>query len=147
MTEPVRTEQDIFHDLWRAGGESEDGVTVPCESEANAKRLRFALYNSLKPIKKGKMTADMKLQYAIDNCSLSFTEDGTGLMIRPKVSTMVNKAILAALGNRVIKSTEELVIEESMKRVQERLAQPEPPQENSILSVAEGNAHRYGARN
>ena len=142
MTESVRTEQDIFHDLWRAGGEAENGITVPCESEANAKRLRFALYNALKPVKNGKLTADMKLRYAIDNCSLSFTEDGKGLVIRPKVSTIVNKAILAALGNRVIKSTEELVMEESMKRVQERLMAAqvvEPPKIDARASM-------YGAR-
>ena len=142
MNEPVRTEQDIFHDLWRVGGESPDGVTVPCESEANAKRLRFALYNSLKPVKTGKMNADMKLQYAIDNCSLSFTEDGKGLVIRPKVSTVVNKAILAALGNRVIKSTEELVMEESVKRMQERLMEKPAEAAPKIGTMAS----IYGAR-
>lgn len=134
-------EQAIFHELWRTAGQSPEGVTVPCESAANATRLRFALYNSLKPIKTGKMEADMKLRHAMDTCSLSFTEDKQGLIIRPKVSTTINKAILAVLGKPAIKGTEEILMEESVARMQERLTSAEPS-EPKVSAIAT----KYGAR-
>ena len=88
--EQPQTEQDILLSVWREAGRNPDGLTVPCGNESDARRLRFTLYNALKPIKTGKLTADSALKYAIDNCSLSFTDDKCGLVLRSKVSTKLN---------------------------------------------------------
>ena len=136
------TENDIMLGIWREAGRSEDGVTIPCESVANATRLRFALYNALKPIKAGKQVADSALLHAIKSCSLSFTEDKLGLVVRPKVATVLGKSMLAALAGKGVKTVEEYLLEESAARIMGVMAEPE-----KVKPATSDLASLYGARN
>ena len=142
MTDQIQSEQDIMLSVWREAGRSQEGVVIPCESEANAKRLRFALYNAIKPVKTGRLAADTALKHAIANCSLSFTEDKMGLHIRPKVATTLNKALLAALEGKVIASTEELLLGEAFGRLSEIVPEAQMKENEESLS----KAAMYGAR-
>ncbi len=141
MTTGQMSENDIMLGIWREAGRSEEGVTIPCESVTNATRLRFALYNALKPIKSGKQVADSALQHAIKTCSLSYTEDKSGLVIKPKIATTLSKSMLAALAGKEVKSTEDYLLEESAARFAAMVAEPEE-QRPVISSIAS----HYGAR-
>lgn len=141
MTDQAPTEQDIMLSVWREAGRTAEGVTIPCESEANAKRLRFALYNAIKPVKTGRIAADGALKHAIATCSLSFTENKSGLIIRPKVATTLNRALLAALGDKPIVKTEDLLLGEAFARLSELEIEAEP---EAVPDISK--ALGYGAR-
>lgn len=131
-----------MHNVWRAGGSSPEGITIPCQSESNAKRLRFALYNSVKAVKTGKFPADSALKKAITTCSLSFTDDKCGIRIRPKVATELSQTMIAVLGALAGKTTEDYMLEESFARMQEIVPGPK-------LAAPEGASNKsaiYGAR-
>jgi hypothetical protein len=140
MNDRLKSELDIMHGIWREAGRDETGVTIACESEANAKRLRFALYNALKPIKSGKQGADSALLHAIATCSLGFTEDKKGLIIKPKIATVLSKTMLAALAGKEVKNTEDYLMEETFARLS--AIKPEPEKEAQLPPTAA----MYGAR-
>lgn len=142
MADQTPTEQDIMLSVWREAGRTEEGVTIPCESEANAKRLRFALYNAVKPVKSGRIEADAALKHGVATCSLSFTEDKMGLIVRPKVATLLNKTLLAALGGKPVASTEELLLGEAFARMTQ--IEPEAAPQSTVDN---SRASAYGARN
>ncbi len=141
MNDPALTEQDIMLSIWREAGRTGEGVTIPCSTEANAKRMRFALYNAIKPVKTGKLAADSALKEAVATCSLSFTNDKLGLVIRPKVSTELSQALIGALAGKQIARTEDLLLGESFARLSAIVPDtvPEPTMDLS-------KARSYGAR-
>lgn len=142
MQDEPQSEQDIMLSIWREAGRTPEGVTIPCASESNAKRLRFSLYNALKPIKAGRIEADSALKHAMANCSLSFSEDKLGLVIRPKVSTVLNRTLLAALGGRPVQKVEDLLLGEMMGRL--RAVEVEAPK--AVDPEVKSMASVYGAR-
>jgi hypothetical protein len=145
MENEPQSEQDIMLSVWREAGRSQEGITIPCESEANARRLRFTMYNALKPVKAGKMQADKALVYAMANCSLSFTDDKKGLNIHPKVSTTLNKALLASLGTKPVQKLDDLLMTEMSERLQ--TIEPEPSKAiDTLMGAAASQASKYGAR-
>jgi hypothetical protein len=143
MAIDVKSEQAIMHDIWRAAYTNPDGITIPCESEASAKRLRFALYNAVKPIKSGAKVADEGLKAAIANCSIGFTDDKKGLCVQQKVATQLNKILLGVLAEQgvTVRSTEDYLLDESFKRLSELTI--EAPKEDKLVNHL---AMSYGAR-
>ena len=141
MNEPALTEQDIMLSIWREAGRDAKGVTIPCSTEANAKRMRFALYNAVKPVKAGRLAADSALKEAITTCSLSFTEDKKGLVIRPKVATELSQALLGALAGKQVARMEDLLLNESFARMQAIV-----PDEIPDTTPASDMVSIYGAR-
>ena len=141
MNEPALTEQDIMLSIWREAGRTNEGVTIPCSSEANARRMRFALYNAIKPVKSGRLAADTALKEAVATCSLGFTADKCGLVIRPKVATELSQALIGALAGKQIARTEDLLLNESFARLSAIVPDhiPEPTLEMN-------KARSYGAR-
>lgn len=144
------TEQDIMLSIWREAGKSPEGITIPCSTEGNAKRMRFALYNAVKPIKTGKLPGDGQLKQAIATCSLSFTPDKRGLVIRPKITTELNQSLLAALRGKEVGKVEDLLLGESLARLV--AAAPEEVTKQLATSTGtdtgtdKGKASAYGAR-
>ncbi len=118
-------EQIACHDAWRKA--LRDGrVDMTFKSVSDARRIRFALYNSVRPIREGKV-ADPELAQAAEECSISL--DGATLTILAKVSSDSMQVLLGAIG----KSAEDLTpqalpeaapaeAEESLRRL---LARPE----------------------
>lgn len=142
----TKDEQTILQNLWILAAQRQDGVSVPCGDTASARRLRFALYNAVKWFKgDNPKPCSEELLTAITSCSLSFTPDETGVVIRQKIATKVNQAILAVLGDAPILSEEERQAMESADRIHAMMRQdmPEPDPEKEALSQT---ARMYGAR-
>ena len=140
----TKDEQIILQNLWALAASRPDGVTVPCGDKASARRLRFAMYNAVKWFKgeKAKPCSE-ELANAIATCSLSFTEDETGIIVRQKIATKVNQAILSVLGDLEILSDEQRQAKESGERMLKRMQEEMLPEPEKVSAVAKG----YGARN
>ena len=84
--------------LWRAALGKEGGIRLECKEEAEAKRLRFALYNAVRHLRDPEQVAlaDPGLVEAVQNCSISF-ETPTVLLVMDKqfssIMGVVNKAL------------------------------------------------------
>lgn len=140
----TKDEQVILQNLWVMAASRPDGVEVPCGDASSARRLRFALYNAVKWFKgENAKPCSEELANAIATCSLSFTADETGVVIRQKIATKVNQAILSVLGGLPLLSDEERQAKESGERMMKRMledAQIDTP--TALSSTAKG----YGAR-
>jgi hypothetical protein len=140
----TKDEQTILQNLWIMANKRPEGVNVPCGDASSAKRLRFALYNAVK-YHKGvdARPCSEQLSDAIANCSLSFTDDGAGVIIRQKIATKVNQAILSVLGDFPILSDEDRQLQESSQRLLERI---ESENTHDVSPLATATAMAYGAR-
>lgn len=124
----TKDEQVILQNLWIVASTMPEGADVPCGDPASARRLRFALYNAVKQFKgeNAKPCSD-QLLIAITTCALSFSEDGSHVLIRQKIATKLNQAVLGVLAGFELKTDEDRQAEESSARLLERLsAAPEP---------------------
>lgn len=139
----TKDEQVILQNLWIMAASLPDGATVPCGSAASARRLRFALYNAVKYCKgPDAKPCSEELLNAITTCSLGFSDDGTAVVIRQKIATKVNQAILGVLGDFQLLSDEERQAKEAGERVMQRLlTEPDKPKVE-VTAAAKG----YGAR-
>ncbi len=147
MQQPAIKEQDVLQEIWRKAGREAGGVTIPCDSLSEARRMRFTLYNALKPVKTGRVEADAELRYAMDNCSISFTDDQKGIVIRPKVSSKLNKILLGVLGG-VVRSADDIAMEESVAKLM-ALAQETEAKRQELTGMPDepqSKASSYGAR-
>lgn len=117
-------QKSLLHGLWRKAGSQAEPLQIPCGSESNATRLRFALYNSVRDVRKGKASADPSLKYATENCSVGFLpEDRAVLVIQQKVMTGLMQTIAGIVGEEsgLKKSDEEVAAEASIASVMEKL--------------------------
>lgn len=78
--------------VWRAAVGKPDGIRLPCKDEGEAKRLRFALYNSVRHLREpgGMAMADSELIEAVQNCSISMVEPGVLLVQDKQFSPMMS---------------------------------------------------------
>lgn len=78
--------------VWRAAIGKPDGIRLPCKDEGEAKRLRFALYNSVRHLREpgGMAMADSELIEAVQNCSISMVEPGVLLVQDKQFSPMMS---------------------------------------------------------
>jgi len=119
--------QAIMQELWRAANTRPEGITIPCPNEQQAISLRFALYNSVKRARSGRDTVDDKLKEALANCSISFTPDKCGLVIKQKASMGMLPQLLVLLGGTVPEASEVVQAKESAARIMEQLAALQEP--------------------
>lgn len=129
-------QKSVLQGLWRKAGRQDEPLEIACASNADAKRLRFALYNAVrefKPTPKGdpaKKLADPALQMALDKCSVSFHEqDSSIIIIRQKTSSAMMQAAMAVLGEERILDEMDVAAEASFALVQKKLAEPQEPGE------------------
>lgn len=122
-----RHEHKLFHLLWKAAAK-EGEKRIEMESESQAIRMRFALYNSARPVREGKLI-DPELLEAIKNCTV--TTEGKTLIVRAWRGDKAFQLIAAGMGislddvegmEKVVKSQEELQAEESAGRLFAALA-------------------------
>lgn len=118
-------DQIMMHKIWRKAFR-EGQITLKMPSHSDAVKLRFGLYNAIRPIRQGK-AVDAELLQAATECSINL--DGTALTIQLKSKTAMMQAVVAALGEEAFTpaqtpvSAEEAEIMESQRRMLEKLTQ------------------------
>jgi hypothetical protein len=119
----------IYHGLWRKAAGMSEELEIPCTTESEAKRLRFALYNSVKQVRKHP-ERDLDLVDAVDAVMLGFKEgDAKVLVMRKKTSTKLMQTLAGLLGvesAEAVETEEEREMKEVMRRFEEKLAKELP---------------------
>ena len=87
-------EQLAYQAVWRKALAS-GTVEITFKSLADARRVRFGLYNALRPFKEGRAT-DPALLSAAEECSIQL--EGTTLRVIRKLDTAVMQSVLEAVG-------------------------------------------------
>jgi len=141
----ISADHQVLQAIWRQAYANPKGLTIPCGTEAQATRMRFSLYNSVKYFRSGKYEPDEKLARAIDTLSISFTPDKCGLQLIPKVLSGMMPQLLAMLGGVVPKTVDELLLEEAAARIA-KMAIEQVQEEPKVKTDAEIRAINYGAR-
>lgn len=111
-----------LHAVWlKAFQEGE--FFIPCPEGANATKLRFALYNSVKPYRAGKADNPEMLE-AI--ASVSVTVERGGVKLQHKSVTGIMQAVRNALGDTPIPEQQIMTQEEreSLERLNQMLIEP-----------------------
>lgn len=115
----------LLQGLWRKAVGTEETLRVPCQTESNAKRLRFALYNAVRDVRVGKVEGDETLKEAIANCTISFDpEDKSVVLIQQKVMMDLMQVVAGVVGDApgLQKTEEEMAMEASQARLMEKLS-------------------------
>ena len=119
-------QKELLQGLWRKAFLQEGPLLIPCKSESNAIRLRFALYNAVREVRKGKGKADKTLIEATNNCTIGFSpDDHTTLLVQRKVMTELMQVVVDLVGDapELRKSEEDMEIEASSALLLEKLKQ------------------------
>lgn len=138
----------IFHEVWRHANRPDGMHFIQCKSVAEASRLRFALYNAVKPYRNGKREADQELKDAILNCSICLTEDKKGIIMQKKLDSDLAKVLLDAIGGGLPLTIEERMANNAYERIMKR--GPMEPGDLDITHHLDGTVEtkvlNYGAR-
>lgn len=114
----------VLRDIWMLAGKQESGLTIPCNDEREAHRLRQELYAAGRRCRRQR-TADTELAETIDKLSITF-KSPTSIHIYPQA---IPTAILRAKDQ--VTNTES---SESFRRLQEMLAAAEQETKTEIQS-------------
>lgn len=135
----------IFHEVWRVAHKA-DGALPPikCADTRAAQRLRFALYNAVKPFRDGKREVDEELREAMLECSVALTPDRCGVVIQRKLDTEVNKLLLEAIGGKIPLTIEERMANSAYERIMKRGAREVG--DTTVDGAGNAFALNYGAR-
>lgn len=127
MTHAFANDQLMMHKIWRKALR-EGKVKFDLPTVSDAVKLRFGLYNSIRPVRTGKVF-DEELLRAARDCQV--TVSGTSVIVQAKVMTEVMQAVMAVLGEDALEaespllSAEEHAIQESAKLLLEKLGNPQ----------------------
>ena len=119
-------QKELLQGLWRKAFLQAEPLLIPCKSESNAIRLRFALYNAVREVRKGKGKADKTLIEATNNCTIGFSpDDRATLLVQRKVMTELMQVVVDLVGDapELRKSEEDMEIEASSALLLEKLKQ------------------------
>lgn len=115
----------LLHGLWRKAAQSDGPIELPCQTESNAKRMRFALYNAVRDVRSGKTEGDSALKDAIANCTIGFgAKDKSILVIQRKVMLDLMQMVAGVVGDApgLRKTEEDMAMEASQARLMDKLA-------------------------
>lgn len=111
----------IFHEVWRCAYQAEGAFPpIVCKDTGAAQRLRFALYNAVKPFRDGKREVDDVLREAMLECSVALTPDRCGVIIQRKLDTDMNKLMLEAIGGKIPLTIDERMANAAYERIMKR---------------------------
>ena len=111
----------IFHEVWRTAYKHEgEFPPLMCRDTAAAQRLRFALYNAVKPFRDGKREVDDDLRDAMLECSIGLTPDRCGVVVQRKLDTEMNKLMLEAIGGKIPLTIDERMANAAYERLMTR---------------------------
>ena len=122
-------QKQVMQGLWRRAGRMPEALEIKCKSLSDARRMRFALYNSVREFKpdqkdgKPPKVADEALQLGIDNCSVSFKEgEPTTVLLRQKTKTDLMISALEALGEEALLDELDVAASASASLVMKKLS-------------------------
>ena len=127
MSYTFSEDQIMMHKIWRKAFR-EGQITLKMPSHSDAVKLRFGLYNAIRPIRQGKVI-DSELLQAASECSINL--EGNALTIQLKSKTAMMQAVVAALGEDAFApaeaplSAEQAEILESQRRLLEKMQSPD----------------------
>lgn len=135
---PVINEETILlKHIWRKA--YKEDVVINLETSKEAQRIRFALYNAVKPVKDGKIV-DPELLLAATNVSITFDNKNTLRLARTLTGTLaalakavdfdLKGAIDAGEGQEA--TEEESEAAESLRKLMAKLEQKPDPQDDII---------------
>lgn len=137
----------LFHELWRLGFKTENFPPIKCADTAAAQRLRFALYNAVKPFRDGKREVDDELREAMLNCSIALTPDRCGVIVQRKLDTEMSKLLLEAVGGKLPLTIDERMANAAYERIMQRGArEPCDTEQVVVRGEVEERILNYGAR-
>lgn len=123
-------QKQIMQGLWRRAGRQEEALEIKCKTLADARRMRFALYNAVREFKpdqkdgRAPKPADPALQHAINNCSVSFKDDDpTTVLLRQKTKTTLMMSALEALGEEPLLDEVDIAAGASASAVMKKLSE------------------------
>lgn len=126
--------------LWRQAHRTGEEIFIPCPSEKEAVKVRFALYNAVKAVRTGTDRSDEELKEAIENWKLVLQADPPGVRITAKVEASVLAVVDSLLDQTAVvqatQSQEERELEASARRVMERLQQEPAEGEDGLVPIA-----------
>lgn len=128
----------LLQGLWRKAFSQDDPVAIPCRTVSNAARLRFAIYNSVRGVRDGKVKVDEALREAVANCSVGYLDgDKTTLVLHKKVLTELMQVVTEIVGTAegTLKSPEDMEMEASQKLLMEKLAAGGTPAGDTALGL------------
>lgn len=119
-------ESALLRQVWRKAL-AEGRVVLPFKDAREARRVRFALYNAVKPVKDGLLVDDELLE-AANECKVQFEGEATLVVVR-RVMTTELQIIAESLGLvpgsttelPAPKTAEEAQVATSLERLQEKL--------------------------
>ena len=125
MTPTTNQDYIILQALWRKALDmGKAGITIPCNSQPAATRLRFALYASVRVFRKGQATPDQKLADAIAGIAISYSEDKCSIRMLPKAEQGLMPTILSMIAPEELKSVDDLAVKEAEGRFAKLLTEP-----------------------
>jgi len=86
--------KELMQALWMKAAASDAAVAVACASEADARKLRWSLYNAVGQARKGPPSA---LRDAVE--AVQIRVDGCTVTLQRAETTATMQAVLAALGD------------------------------------------------
>ena len=99
------SQKQTMQSLWRKAIGQNEPLKIRCASLADARRLRFALYNAVREFREGRdgrpprRAADPELRRAVEECTVLFDQDDARVVVmQTKASSSMMQAALAALG-------------------------------------------------
>lgn len=123
--------------LWRQAHRTGKEIFIPCPSEKEAMKVRFALYNAAKAVRMGSDRNDPELKEAIENWKLVLQPTPPGVWITGKVDAGVANVIDSLLDPTSVvqarRTEEQKELDASALRVMERLQQAPTEAENALV--------------
>lgn len=119
----------LLQGLWRKAQKQGTPLEIPCKTQANATRMRFALYNAVRGVRAGKEGVDDLLQEAIDNCTVGFgKEDRSIVVIQHKIMTDLMQVVTSIMQDedQIVKVSADILIEESQELLLKKLQEEDP---------------------
>lgn len=137
------TDKSLMQEVWRQGFLRPDGITLHGHTQGNASRLRFALYNAVKPYRDFKQEPDEVLRNALDSCSVALVNNGLDVHVGRKLLTDSAQGILEQLGVTAddLQTVETRVQSEAIERLQARVEALSP-----TGGLGKDSSSKYGAR-
>lgn len=125
-------EQLAYHAVWRQAL-TKGEVRITLKTISDARRVRFGLYNSVRPFREGKLF-DPDLLRAAQECSIRL--EGTTLIVIAKISTDTMQSVLEAIGlapealEQPVAVPMPVDIQESMAKTLQKLNEPSTDREH-----------------
>ena len=128
-------DQRQMHAAWVKAAR-ETRLEIPCKTVADARRLRFALYNAVKPLKDGKAESPDALAAAEQVTIHLYEEPSPMVLMQHKSATTMMQSLSAVLDGEVVAAPPVMTAEEveSLQRLQSLMAEAPEAKKNPYFT-------------